>query len=432
MKKPYQITKQAAVKRFQKLVEQHRPSVQLIFPMVEIMELVKEGLTNLLRQVGREVIEQVMQEEVRCVVGERGRPRANRSAYRWGTEKGYCFINGQKIPLTRPRVRNRKQKEVALGSYEMFQRSSLMGETVWTRMMLGLSTRSYSQVVKEFTDSYGVEKSTIDAHFIEFSQQKLQELSTRRLDRYRLCAILIDGTCYHDQHLITAMGLTCEGYKVALGLRQGASENATVVGELLSDLQGRGVDFEIPRLYVLDGSKALYAAVRRFAGAAGLIQRCQIHKMRNVTAHLPEDYSPSVKSTLHAAYSSVDYQEAKRTLERLQKELMHRNPSAARSLAEGLEETLTVHRLRVGSILRESLCSTNMIESAFSIVEEICRHVKRWRGDDQYLRWIGSGLLFAESRFNRVRGYRQIPFVVKELELAMLKVAAPAVRAGVA
>lgn len=432
MKKPYQINNRSALKRFQKLVEEQSPSIQLILPVVDIINLVKQGLTNLLRQVGREVIEQVMQEEVRWVVGDRSQTRADRQAYRWGSEKGYCFINGQKIPLKRPRVRNRKQKEVALGSYEMFQRSSLMGETVWTRMMLGLSTRHYSQVVKEFTDTYGVEKSTVDAHFIEFSQQKLQELLTRRLDRQRLCAILIDGTCYHDQHLITAMGLTCEGYKIALGLRQGASENATVVGELLSDLQARGVDFQIPRLYVLDGSKALHAAVRRFASPAGLIQRCQVHKMRNVTAHLSPEYSPSVKSTLHAAYCSLDYQEAKRTLDRLHKELMHRNPSAARSLAEGLEETLTVHRLRIASILRESLCSTNMIESAFSVVEEICRHVKRWRGDDQYLRWIGSALLFAESRFNRVRGYRQIPIVVKELELAILKVAAPAVRAGVA
>jgi putative transposase len=432
MGKPYQISKQVALNQFRRLVAERNPAVQLIFPVAEIVELLKDGLSNLLRTTGRELIQAVMREEVCQLVGAPRSHQPERELWRWGTEKGYCYINGQKMPLLRPRLRNRQKKEVPLGSYEMFQRGSLMGEAVWTRMMLGLSTRRYSEVVKEFTDTYGVEKSTVDTHFIEFSKQKLDQLLHRPLGSERLCAILIDGTCYRDQHLMVAMGLTYEGYKLALGLRQGASENATVVGELLADLQQRGVDFQVPRLYVLDGSKALHSAVHRFAGPAGAIQRCQVHKMRNVTAHLSEQYRPSVKSRLHAAYCSVDYGEARRALDHLHRELMHRNPSAARSLAEGIEETLTVHRLRVGSILRESLASTNMIESAFSIVEDVCRHVKRWRGGDQYLRWVGSALLFAESRYNRVRGYRQIPIVVKELELALLKVAAPAIRAGVA
>jgi transposase-like protein len=372
-----------------------------------------------------------METETTHLAGPKGQRDPDREVNRWGTAKGYCVVNGQKVPLTRPRLRVQK-KEAPLGSYEMIQRSSLIGDTVWQRMMRGLSTRNYSQIVQEFTDSYGMEKSTVDDPFIEVSRQKLEVLMNRPLDDYRLCAILLDGTWFSDQNLLVAIGLTCEGYKVALGIRQVSTENATVCRELLDDLQHRGVDFTIPRLYVLDGSRGLASAIKQKAGRAALVQRCQVHKIRNVTSHLSEEYRPSVKSTLHAAYCSAEYTEAKKVLDRLHRELMQRNPSAARSLEEGLEETLTIHRLRVGSILRETLGSTNPIESAFSIVEQVCRNVKRWQGGDQYLRWVGSGLLFAESRFNRIRGYRQIPFLVKEIELAILKVAAPPIRAGVA
>ena len=432
MNKTYQINKAAAMKRFQQLVRERNPAVQLVFPLAEMIEFLGNGLGRLVIELGRQFLQEIMNTEAVQIAGPAGERQAERALHRWGTAKGFCVVNGQKVPLSRPRLRQRKGPEVALGSYEMIQRASLMGETVWQRMMHGLSTRGYSEIVREFTDAYGIEKSTVDEHFIEFSRQKLDQLLQRRLDSLRLCALFLDGTCFRDQNLLVAMGLTWEGYKVALGLRQVSAENATVVRELLGDLQERGIDFSIPRLYVLDGSKGLMAGVRQFAGRAALIQRCQVHKIRNVTAHLGDEYRPAVKNTMHAAYSSVEYSEAKRILDRLHRELMNRNPSAGRSLAEGLEETLVVHRLRVGSILRETLGSTNPIESAFSIVEQVCRNVKHWRGGDQYLRWVGSALLFAESRFNRIRGYRQIPHVIKEIELAILKVATPAIRAGVA
>ena len=184
-----------------------------------------------------------------------------------------------------------------------------------------------------------------------------------------------------------------------LGLREGATENATVVGALLEDLAARGLDFTVPRLYVLDGSKALLAAVRRHAGEAALIQRCQIHKKRNVLDHLPQQHRRLVRQKLNNAYAMAEYAEARRALDRLHRELMDLNPSAARSLAEGLEETLTVHKLRVLASLRKTLASTNVIESAFSIVEMICRNVKRWRGGDHLERWVGSALLVAEKSF---------------------------------
>jgi transposase-like protein len=243
--------------------------------------------------------------------------------------------------------------------------------------------------------------------------------------------MMIDGMCFEDQEVVVAIGVTLQGHKVILGLHQGATENTTVVRHLLDDIERRGVDFQVPRLYVLDGGKALHAAVRKMAGKCAVIQRCQVHKIRNVVDHLTEDYQMDVRCKIRNAYSMQAYADAKKGLEALLRQLMDLNPSAARSLEEGLEDTLTVHRLRLPIKLRRTLSSTNLIESAFSTVETVCRNVKRWRGGDQYLRWVASGLLWAESRWNRVHGHRELPILVKELELAVVK-AIPVRHASVA
>ena len=431
MKKTYQIQKQRAVQKLRQHAEQDNPPVQLAFPLAEIMVLLKDGLTHLVRQVGVALLHEIMQVEVHHLVGERHGTSQKRAYHRWGTEQGGCVVAGQKVPVKRPRVRDKCQREVPLGSYELFQRGSLMEESVWKKMMRGLTTRKYSEVVKEFVAAYGIEKSTISRHFIQASRQKLQQLSDRSLKDCKLCAIFIDGTCFDSQQLIVALGLQWSGEKLILGLRQGATENATVVKQMLSDLQERGVDFQTPRLYALDGSKALHAAVRHQAGLAARIQRCQVHKLRNVIEHLTEQYQPYVRYKLKAAYGMLDYSDAHRALKSLHRELMDLNPSAARSLEEGLEETLTVHRLRVPETLRRSLASTNIIESSFSIVEDVCGHVKRWQGGDQYLRWIASALLYAETRWNRVTGHRQIPVLLKELEVEIMRDITPRKRWGV-
>jgi transposase-like protein len=308
---------------------------------------------------------------------------------------------------------------VKLGSYELFQRSGPLQATVWDKMMRGLSTRNYGPVVKDFTQAYGVEKSAVSENFIEASREKLKELMERPLGELRLCAVLIDGTPFKDRQMIVALGIGCDGRKTVLGLREGATENAAVVGSLLSELIERGLDFGTPRLYILDGGKALTTAVKRHAGEAGFIQRCQVHKKRNVIDHLPEEYKADIKRKLQNAYATVDYDAAKKALESLHRELMHINPSAARSLAEGMEETLTVHRLGVPLQLRKTLTSTNVIESAFSIVETVCRNVKRWRDGDHIERWVASGLMVAERQFRKVIGYRQIPMLLSSMANAV-------------
>ena len=281
--------------------------------------------------------------------------------------------------------------------------------------MRGLSTRNYGAVVKDFHNAYGVEKSAVSENFIEASREKVKQLMERPLGELRLCAVLIDGTPFQDRQMIAALGIGCDGTTTVLGIREGATENTAVVSSLLSELVERGLDFSTPRLYVLDGGKALAAAVRKHAGEAAFLQRCQVHKKRNVVDHLPDEHKADVRRKMQNAYAMAEYADAKRALEQLHRELMDLNPSAARSLEEGMEETLTVHKLRVPDQLRRTLCCTNVIESAFSIVETVCRNVKRWRDGDHIERWVGSGLLVAERQFRKVIGHRQIPLLLSSM-----------------
>jgi len=416
MKKPYQIESQRAVKQLETMAADGNPAVQMVLPLAEMVGWLRKGVGELIRQAGLQLMEQLMEEEVRDVVGERSRRQPERTANQWGKERGFCVVMGQKVPIERPRVRTTDDQEIRLGSYELFHRGEPLTETVWEKLMLGLSTRKYGVAVREFREAYGLEKSAISEHFIEASQAKLKQMMERRLDKVSVCALLLDATPFAGQQMVAAMGISQDGRKMILGLRQGATENATVVGELLGDLMNRGLDFSQPRLYVLDGGKALNAAVKKYAGESAPIQRCELHKRRNVLNHLTDEQRPMVAKKLNAAYALEDYAAAKLALTQLHRELMDLNPSAARSLGEGLEETLTVHRLRIPPQLRKTLACTNVIESAFSIVERVCRNVKRWHNGDQRERWVASGLLVAEKQFRRIQGYKQIPNLLRELE----------------
>jgi transposase-like protein len=421
MQKRYQIDKQRAEQQFRRFATEVNPTIQMALPLVEVVGMLQEGVGNLMREAGLLLMMGVMEEEVRHVVGERYVPKPEREASRWGKEQGYCVIDGQKVPIARTRVRSKAGKEVKLGSYEMFQRSGPLEWAVWEKMMRGLSTRNYGPVVKDFAEAYGIEKSAVSENFIEASREKLKQLMERPLGELNLCAVLIDGTPFRDRQIIVALGIGCDGRKTVLGLREGATENAAVVNALLGELVERGLDFSRPRLYVIDGGKALGTAVRRYAGEAAFIQRCQVHKKRNVIDHLAEEYKADVKRKLNNAYAMMDYGDAKTALERLHRELMDINPSAARSLEEGMEETLTVHKLRIPPQLRKTLSCTNVIESAFSIVETVCRNVKRWRDGDHIQRWVASGLLVAERQFRKVIGYRELPMLVSAMANAASK-----------
>src|SRR3984893_11603320 len=421
MKRQYQIEQQRAVQQFRRIATEQNPDIQMILPLADIVGMLQQGVGNLLRETGLALMQTVMEEEVRHLAGERHQQHAGRRAHRWGKEDGYCVVDGQKVPIQKTRLRTPDKREQRLGSYELFQRSGPLQAGVWDKMMRGLSTRNYGAVVKDFHNAYGVEKSAVSENFIAASREKVKQLMERPLGELRLCAVLLDGTPFKDRQMIAALGIGCDGAKTVLGIREGATENTAVVSALLSELVERGLDFSTPRLYVLDGGKALAAAVRKHAGEAAFIQRCQVHKKRNVVDHLPDEHKADVKRKLQNAYAMADYADAKRALDRLHRELMDLNPSAARSLEEGMEETLTVHKLRVPDQLRRTLSCTNVIESAFSIVETVCRHVKRGRIVDHIERCVGSGLLVAERQFRKGIGHRQIPLLLSSMANAVSK-----------
>jgi transposase-like protein len=419
VKQRYQTDTKQAVQQFQDWATQSQAPIQLQFPTPDIVRCAEQGLGELLRQLGKMFIEQVMEAEAGQIAGERSKREANRQAYRWGTEEGYCVIDGQKVPIARPRLRSKlHNREIPLGSYELFQRASLLEENIWHKIMHGLTMRNYKEVVQQFSDAYGLDKSTVSEHFVEASRKKLETLMTRSLAHLSMCVMMIDGTIFKGFNLVVALGIDRFGHKIVLGLRQGATENATVVGELLQELVERGLDFREPRLYVVDGSKAIRRAILNHAGDAAFIQRCQVHKIRNVCEHLPEGRNHAVRFRMRAAYEMTSVADAKQALYKLHDELLTDNPSAAASLAEGMEETLTVVDLAVAPRLRRSISTTNGIESGFSVCARVCRQVKRWQGSDHRLRWVGSTLLFAESRWSRLHGYRHISALVSAIKSA--------------
>lgn len=415
MRKPYQIAAGRAVQRVRQWAEKNNPTVQLLLPMIEILALAKRSAGELVREAGLRVILLAMAQEAEALTGARHQQSPDRQAHRWSREDGFVVVDGQKVPIERRRLRSKSGGEVRLGTYELFQQTRTLEDEVWWKMLRGLTTRNYPLVTRSFARAYGIEKSANSERFIQASRDKLQELMERPLGEVKLCAIVVDGTPFKGRQMIAAIGVVNDGQKTVLGLREGATENATVVRELLEDLARRGLDFSTPRLYVLDGAKALHAAVKRHAGEAALIQRCQVHKRRNVLEQLPDEYQPGIERQLRAAYALVEYADARRALDQIHRELDRINPSAARSLEEGMEETLTVHKLRVPELLRKSLASTNLIESAFSVAEDLCRRVKRWREGDHRERWAGSALLLAESKFRRLRGYREVPQLLTAL-----------------
>jgi transposase-like protein len=359
-------------------------------------------------QAGLQIIGTILEDEVARRVGPPHRPDPASSCVRWGRQPGYVVFGGQKVSIPRPRVRTREGEEVALDSYSRLQHDGRRQRAVQEGIVAGLTTRNYHRAVASVLDGYGIEKSSVSREFVQASAAQLKELCERKLDELDLVVLLIDGIEIGKQVLVVALGIESSGQKHVLGLWQGATENTTVVRSLLEDLVARGLKPDRRYLFVIDGARALRAAIEKVFGERAEVQRCQIHKRRNVKDHLPESCQKDYDRRIRNAYAMTHYAEAQAELEKIVRQLERINPSAAHSLEEGLEETLTVHRLGVGERLRRTLSSTNPIESCLSTVERVARNVKRWREGDQPLRWTATGLLEAEKRFNRIKGYREM------------------------
>jgi transposase-like protein len=391
--------------------------LQLPLSVEGLVELARQSLSTFAVEVGLKLAECLLEDEVTRRCGPRYERVADRSETRYGHQRGYVTIAGQKAPLRKPRVRSTTgEGEAELENYALLQSPEAMPEATLRRMVAGISCRKYERVVDLARESFGVKRSSVSRGFVRASSQELEQLALRRFDDERFAVIYIDGVSYAGETLMVALGISTSGEKKLLGMRQGGTENAAVGTSLLEELRDRGVKTNVPMLFVLDGAKALRAAVDRVWGKFAVVQRCQVHKRRNVEAHLPDKHHEALGRQLNVAYHETDYRRAVKSLRTAVSWLKRLNPDAAASLEEGLEETLTVVRLELPELLRKTLATTNPIESALSVAEQVTRRVKRWRDGDMRQRWCVAGLLDAESRFRRIKGHRHMKTLLGALQ----------------
>ncbi len=389
------------------------------FDLNQLAEQLGLELQALSTSAGVLIMTGIMEQEREYLAGKRY--DRTTEVDRWGRQKGYVIVGGQKAPVGRPRLRDKAGKEVALTSYERFQDAGQRTQAVFQRLVSGLSCRNYPQAIEVVQEGYGISKSVVNREMVEATAKGLKELCERDLSKFSLCGLLIDGVHLGDSVYLVALGVETTGNKAVIGFREGSTENAGVCVQLLEDMVERGLNTDVPVLSVIDGSKALRTAVERFFGNRAIVQRCQIHKRRNVKQHLPDKYHAEYERKMRAAYKMTSYADARAALASIGRELERLNPDAAASLREGLEETLTLHRLEIPTQLRTSFSSTNLIESAFSRGRTVMRNVKRWMSSDQKHRWIATALLQAEKNFRRVRGYKSMAILVNALALEQQK-----------
>lgn len=391
--------------------------VQLPLSIEGLIEMARQSLSNFAVEVGLKMAECLLEDEVTRRCGPRYERLSDRGETRYGHQGGYVTIAGQKVPVRKPRVRSTTGSgEAELANYALLQSADAMPESALAKMINGVSCRRYERVVDVARAGFGVKKSSVSRGFVRASAEQLQQLAERRFAAEQFAVIFIDAQPYAGEMMVVALGITTTGEKRLLGLRQGATENAAVCVSLLEELRERGVQTDVPTLFVLDGAKALRAAVGRVWGKFAVVQRCQAHKKRNVEAHLPDKHHDELRRQLNLAYHHTDHRQAVKALNTTVAWLRRLNPDAAASLQEGLEETLTVVRLGVPELLRKTLATTNPIESAFSVAEAATRRVKRWRDGDMRQRWCVAGLLDAERHFNRVKGYRHFKLLIDALQ----------------
>ena len=379
---------------------------QGLLPMVDLIEQSRLAVDELIDVTGRATIEAVLQLSAEQVAGPRT-PGQRRTGPLWhGRQAGRVCLKERKLGVRKPRLREKGGREVAIPAYEAMQENG-MSARMLDVLMRGISTRQYAEVLSEMASTCGVSKSNVSREAAEASAEALKELLERRFDGIDLLVIYLDGMQFGEHHVISAVGVDRNGHKHVLGMQQGATENAAAVEDLLEQLVARGVHAKAKRLFVIDGAKALRAAINQVFGPQHPVQRCRNHKIRNVCDRLPEEQKEQVKAAMRACYKL----EAKAGMARLRKLadwLEQESPAAANSLREGLEECFTINRLGIPSSLHRCLATTNVIESPQSGVRMRTRRVCRWRDAAMVERWAAASFLATETNFRRIIGWKDL------------------------
>jgi transposase-like protein len=383
---------------------------QGLLPLVELVEGAEIALEELIDVTGRATIEAVLELSALQVAGEPQRGRRDGEVIWHGRQPGQVRLSDRKLKVQRIRLRRRgggMGAEVPVPAYEALKAHDRSGARMLEILLSGVSTRNYAKVLPEMAESVGLSRSAVSREFVAASADELQALCERRLDGLEIIIIYIDGIRFAGHHVMVALGVDPKGKKHLLGVREGATENATVVTELLADLVARGLDPKQRRLFVIDGSKALRAAIERVFGERVPVQRCRTHKLRNVRDHLPPHLQAQVSSAMRAAFRLAP-REGSAKLTQQASWLEREYPDAAGSLREGLEELFTINRLGLSPSLCRALGSTNIIENPNSTARRKTKRVTRWRDGEMVKRWAAAAFLDAEHSFRRILGYRDL------------------------
>ncbi len=379
------------------------------------------SLIQQLIPIGMMAVAEELQREVDELAGPRyQRKRSDGEPSRYGTNPGTVVLAGQKMPVRVPRVRN-DEGEIPLKSYERLHRGGEFDEALFRRVLYGISCRDYDAAATAIPGAIGISKSSVSRSFIEASAKELKTFQERDLSDLDIVAMFIDGKSFADDMMVIAMGVTIDGEKVFLGFVQTETENKRVLSHFLQSIIDRGLDISMGLLAIVDGSKGLISAIKKTFKKRVLIQRCQWHKRENVIGHMQRSKQTWIRKRMQRAYERPTYEEAKDKLDKLKDELDDLNQSAAASLQEGFEETLTLHRLGVFNLLGRSLKTTNCLESVNSMAEQRCAKIDYWKNSSQKQRWLASALIDIEPRLNKVHGYKHLPklreAIMKELKI---------------
>jgi putative transposase len=388
--------------------------------MHEILQTGSQALNELSLELGRQLAQFILYAEREELSGPDYQP-SQEGLQKWASEPGSVYLGGQKVRIERPRLR-RGDQEVQLKSYQAMRQKDGFSEQLLADVLSGVSGRRYRQTLVNTAQAFGVSPSAVSQRLVEATTRQLKAFQERPMDDFSPVAIFIDTIHRGGLAFVVALGLDTAGQKRALGFWEGASENADTALELLADLETRGLKLSARILFIVDGGKGVIKALKDRFGAKLLLQRCTIHKDRNLQAHLPKKHRKEAHRRYRIALEQNDYKEAEKLLKELEKWLRAINESAADSLLEAFNELLTLHRLKAPALLRKTLHSTNPIESLFSRVRHCERNIKRYRNSSMRQRWLGSVLLYAEKSFRAVKGHEEIQQLLKNIEEEQTKV----------
>ncbi len=396
----------------------HTAHVDLPLPMLSALEDIDRAFFGICIEAGKQVLGAMMEHDRTALCGLPWKPDEERPGRRAGSTESPVTLGGRRITIRRPRVRSLDGEELGLPSFEAAADRDPLDRHTLGAVAAGVSTRRYARTLDRLSPSEterSTSKSAVSRRFVALTQQKLGEWLSQPLDELDLKIVMLDGIYFRDHCILVALGVDSDGRKHPLGIREGNTENAAVAKALLADLVERGLATDRALLFVIDGSKGLRKAIDQTFGALALIQRCPVHKRKNVLGHLPQTARPRVKRALDEAWNAKDPKRAQQLLENLARSLDESHPGAAASLREGLEDTLTLMRLGLKGTLLRSLRSTNAIESLNDKIASYTRRVKRWQGGKMMLRWVGAAILDARKGFRGVRGLKDMPTLVEAL-----------------